>query len=96
VLLKNGVVQRLLLAKSILSAARAMASAELNAHIVAKHVLNAHDAADLAFAAIADQQGKLPSKDKMPGMIACLGLIEDALKMTAFGVSANLLRVRRT
>jgi hypothetical protein len=47
-----------------------------NVHDVAKQVLNAHDAADLIFAAISDQQNRLPAKDKMPSMIGCLALID--------------------
>ena len=37
-----------------------------NAHLVAKQVLNGHDAADLALAAIADQQGKLAARVEFP------------------------------
>jgi hypothetical protein len=56
---RSDVLRRLLLAKSILSSGRATSAAQPNDHLVAKHVLSAHDAADLAFAAILDQQGKL-------------------------------------
>jgi hypothetical protein len=39
-------------------------------------VLSGHDAADTAFAALADQQGKLPAPGKIPFMMQCLELID--------------------
>lgn len=74
--LRKEVLQRLLLAKSILAPARTAPRGQPNEHVVARHVLNAHDATDLVFAAIADQQGKLPSKGPSPSMLQCLDLIE--------------------
>jgi len=43
---------------------------------VAKQVLNAHDAADLVFASIADHQRKLGATGKAPSMVECLKLID--------------------
>jgi len=42
---------------------------------VARQVLNAHDAADLVFASIADHQGNLPATGNAPPMVKCLKLI---------------------
>ena len=75
-ILRKEVLQRLLLAKSILAPARAMPRGQPSEHVVARQVLNAHDASDLVFAGIADQQGKLPSKGPSPPMLQCLDLIE--------------------
>jgi hypothetical protein len=72
--LRKEVLHRLLLAKSILAPARAPALGQSNAHLVAKQVLNAHDAADLTFAAIADHAGKFPAKGRAPSMIECMEL----------------------
>jgi hypothetical protein len=74
--LKKELVHRLLLAKSILAAGRGGSFGQPNPHAVARWVLNAHDAADLVFAAIADFQGKLPAKGKAPAMLECLRLID--------------------
>lgn len=74
--LRKEVLQRLLLAKSILSPARTAPRGQPNEHVVAREVLNGHDAADLVFAAIADQQGKLPSKAQSPSMMQCLDSIQ--------------------
>jgi len=47
-----------------------------NAHLVSKQILNAHDAADLVFAGIADQQNRFPpTKDSM---IQCRDVIDTA------------------
>jgi len=73
--LRKEVLHRLLLAKSILSLGRNASYGQPNAHLVAKQVLNAHDAADLIFAAIADQQNKLPPERK-DSMMQCLEAIE--------------------
>ena len=73
--LQKEVVHRLLLAKSISSPARTAPRGQPNAHLVARQVLNAHDAADLVFAAIADHQAALPSKRQAPPMMECLELI---------------------
>ena len=73
--LRKDVVQRLLLAKSVLSPVLTAAPGQPNAYLVARRVLNAHDAADLALAAIADHQGVLPSESPAPSMIQCLELI---------------------
>jgi len=70
--LRKEVLNRLLLAKSILLPA---IGAELNAYTVARQVLNAHDASDLVFAAIAEEMGVLPAKDRVPSMVECLRLI---------------------
>jgi hypothetical protein len=79
--LRKEVLHRLLLAKSILEPARAAAWAQPNAHLVARQLLNAHDAADLAFAGIADHLNKLPPKRDAPSMIECLGLIGSEAKI---------------
>jgi hypothetical protein len=62
--LRPEVVQRLLLSKSLLARARFHPVAEPDAAFVAKEILTAHDAAELALGAIADQCNKLPPKDK--------------------------------
>jgi len=74
--LRKEILHRLLLARSILSPSRNATLGRPNAHLVARQVLNAHDAADLVFAAIADHQGKLPATSKTPSIIQCLGLID--------------------
>lgn len=81
--LRKEVLNRLLLAKSILSPAKSAVSGHASAHLVARQVLNAHDAADLTFAAIADQRRKLSAKGKAPSMIECLELIGDPGKKYA-------------
>jgi hypothetical protein len=73
--LSKEVVNRLVLAKSILSSAVGASSPQANSHLVARQLLNAHDAADLVFAAIADQKGKLVTKGRAPSMIECLALL---------------------
>jgi hypothetical protein len=73
--LRKEVLHRLLLAKSILSPARATVWGQPNPHLVARQVLTAHDAADLAFAAIAGHMGTYPAKSRAPSMIECLALI---------------------
>jgi hypothetical protein len=91
--LKKEVLHRLLLAKSILTTARNSAPEQPNPHVVALDILNAHDAADLVFAAVADHQHKLPAKDKMPPMIGCLGLITTAAdKYVGYFVQLNETR----
>jgi len=66
--LKSEVLRRLLLTKSLLSSGQSVVGDQPNDHLVSRQLLNAHDAADLAFAAIADHQGNLPPKlkDSMP------------------------------
>jgi hypothetical protein len=76
--LRKEVLHRLLLAKSILSPARNAILGQPNAHLVARQVLNAHDAADLIFAAIADHQGMLPPKSRSPSMLKCLELVSSS------------------
>ena len=74
-ILREEVVHRLLIAKSILAAGRSASLGRPNPHLVARQVLNAHDAADLVFASIADHQGKLPASGNAPSLIQCLGKI---------------------
>jgi hypothetical protein len=74
--LRPEVLRRVLLAKSLLSAGSSVSSQTANDHVIALHVLNAHDAADLLFAAIADHQNKLTAKGKSPAMTECLDLID--------------------
>jgi hypothetical protein len=73
--LRKEVLYRLLLAKSILAGGRNALTGQPNPHVVALQILNAHDAADLVFASIADHQHKLPATTKAPSMIECLKLI---------------------
>ncbi len=73
--LRKEVINRLVLAKSILSSAVGASSPQANSHLVARQLLNAHDAADLVFAAIADQKGKLVTKGRAPSMMECLTLL---------------------
>jgi hypothetical protein len=73
--LRKEVVNRLVLAKSILSSAVGSSSLQANSHLVARQLLNSHDAADLVFAAIADQKGKLVTKGKAPSMMDCLAFL---------------------
>jgi hypothetical protein len=73
--LRPEVLRRLLLAKSVLMGGRnAPLAGQPNAHVVAREILNAHDAADLVFAAIADQQNRLPQARK-DSMMQCLEAI---------------------
>src|SRR5271155_5493405 len=82
--LRPEVLRRILLAKSILSPHSSADLQQPNDHMIAKCVLNAHDAADFVFAAIADHQNVLPAKEKAPSMIQCLGVIKtDADKKQA-------------
>jgi hypothetical protein len=74
--LRKEVLYRLLLAKSILTAGRSAPLGQPNPHVVARQVLNAHDAADLVFAATADHQGKLAATNKAPSMVECLRSID--------------------
>jgi hypothetical protein len=74
--LRKEVLHRLLLAKSILAGGRNAPSGQPNPHLVARQVLNAHDAADLVFASIADHQRKLGATGKAPSMVECLKLID--------------------
>src|ERR1700674_5104632 len=74
--LRKEVLHRLLLAKSILAAGGSAPLGQPNSHLVARQVLNAHDAADLLFASIADHQRKLGATGKAPSMVECLKLIE--------------------
>jgi len=74
--LRKEVLHRLLLAKSVLAPDTSTVAAWPNPHLVAKRLLNAHDAADLVFASIADHQRRLPAKGKAPSMLDCLDLID--------------------
>jgi hypothetical protein len=74
-ILREEVGHRLLIAKSILAAGRSASLGQPNPHLVARQVLNAHDAADLVFASIADHQGKLPASGNAPSLIQCQGKI---------------------
>jgi hypothetical protein len=74
--LRKEVLHRLLLAKSILAAGRSASAGQPNPHVVATQILNAHDAADLVFASIADHQHKLTATNKAPSMLECLKLID--------------------
>src|SRR5580698_4206226 len=67
--LRKGVLDRLLLARSILSPSRTNVQSN-DGHRIARSVLAAHDASDLAFAAMADQIGKLPARNHTPEMMA--------------------------
>lgn len=62
--LKKEVVERLLLAKSLLAKVRFSSTADPDSKFLASQILTAHDAAELALAAICDERGVLPSKDK--------------------------------
>lgn len=74
-ILRPEVLHRLLLAKSILATGRNAPLGQPNPNLVARQVLNAHDAADFVFAAIADQQNKLPVHGK-DSMMQCLEAID--------------------
>ncbi len=75
--LRPEVLHRLLLAKSILGVGRTPPLGRPDSYVIAMHVLNAHDAADLVFASIADHQQKLTAAvGKMPAMVECLKLID--------------------
>ena|ERR1700722_6134810 len=73
--LRREVLHRILLAKSILFPGLNTPPGEPNPFLIAKLILNAHDAADLVFAGIADQKRKLSAKSKSPSMLECLELI---------------------
>jgi len=62
--LRKEVVERLLLAKSLLAKLRFHSTAEPDSKLLASHIMTAHDAAELVLAAISDQLGVLPAKDK--------------------------------
>src|SRR5882724_994438 len=62
--LRKEVVERLLLTKSLLLKLRFHSTAEPDSKFLATQIMSAHDAAELALAAICDQCGVLPSKDK--------------------------------
>lgn len=76
--LRPEVIQRLLLAKSILGPYRFAPWGEPDDYDVALQVLASHDAADLVFAAIADHQGKFGNKGskRSPSMTEALGLVD--------------------
>lgn len=61
--LRKEVVDRLLLSKSLLRRIRIHPVAEPDRHLLATHLLTAHDAAEIALAAIADERGTLATKD---------------------------------
>jgi hypothetical protein len=87
-ILRPEVLHRLLLAKSILAAGRSSPLGQPNPHLVARQVLNAHDGADFVFAAIADQQNKLPSQGK-DSMMQCLEAIDTADKHKGYFKQLN-------
>jgi hypothetical protein len=62
--LRKEVVERLLLAKSLLAKMRFHSVSEPDSKFLAGHIMTAHDAAELVLAAIGDQLGVLPPKDK--------------------------------
>jgi hypothetical protein len=90
--LRKEVLDRLILAKSILSSAGRALGGQPNAHVIARRVLNAHDAADLVFASIADHQHKLRSKGKASAMMECLALIDSANKYEGYFRQLNEAR----
>lgn len=69
------VIQRILLAKAILSPYRFAPWSEPDAYVIAMQLLAAHDAADLVFAAIVDHQGKGTNKSRGFSMMESLGTI---------------------
>src|SRR6266481_1777333 len=87
-ILRKEVLLRLLLAKSILAAGRNAPLGQPDPNLVARQVLNAHDAADFVFAAIADQQNKLPASGK-DSMMKCLEAIDAADKHTGYFKQLN-------
>lgn len=92
--LRKEVVDRLLLAKSLLSSRAGGVSGKSSTHLVAKELLQAHDAAELVFAAIADRQGEIPAKSEMPSMMKCLSLIDTtADKHAGYFIQLNEARV---
>lgn len=82
--LRPEVIQRLLLAKSILAPYRFAPWNEPSDHDVAMQVLASHDAADMVFAAIADHQGKSTNKGpkRSPSMMEALALIDCGENLT--------------
>jgi len=62
--LRREVVERLLVSKSLLGRIRFQPTAEPDHVSLASQILAAHDAAELALAAISDQLNRLPAKDK--------------------------------
>jgi hypothetical protein len=75
--LQQDIVERLLVAKDLLSRIRFVPTARPDRVTLARHILTAHDAAELAVAAIARHVGRLPPgpqvylMDYFPGI--CLG-----------------------
>lgn len=61
--LRKEVVERLLLAKSLLAKLRFHSTAELDSKFLAIQIMTAHDAAELVLAAISDQRGDLTQQD---------------------------------
>lgn len=91
--LRKEVVNRLVLAKSILLPWTNVSGSQLNDHLIARQLLGAHDAADLVFAAIADQKGKLPATGRSPSMMECLGLLDSkGLRHAAYFKQLNEAR----
>lgn len=90
--LKKEVVNRVLLAKAILSSFRGGTSSTANVYLIARRVLNAHDAADLVFAAIADHQNKLPAMARTPSMMESLKAIDAANKQVAYFTKLSKVR----
>jgi hypothetical protein len=62
--LRKEVIERLLLAKPLLAQLRFHSTAEPDSKFLASQIMTAHDAAELVLAAISDQRGVLPSKDR--------------------------------
>ena len=60
--LHKKVVERLLLCKSLLARLRFHSAAEPDRYLLASQILTAHDASELAAAAVADQRDKLPPR----------------------------------
>ena len=74
---RQQVIQRLLLAKSILAPYRFAPWGEPDSHTVAMQVLASHDAADLVFAALADHEGRLQNaSNRAPSMVEVLDLLK--------------------
>ncbi|MGB2862886.1 MAG: hypothetical protein WBC05_06135 [Sedimentisphaerales bacterium] len=58
------VIDRLLVAKDLLERINSLPTSNPDRYTIARHVLTAHDAAELALAGIARHIGKLPSSSK--------------------------------
>jgi len=85
--IRSEVIQRILLAKAVLSPYRFAPWSEPDAYVIAMQLLAAHDAADLVFAAIVDHQGKGTDKSRGFSMMESLGAINtdaNSQKPTAY------------